>query len=271
MSEALLEPQAHADRRLALAIVIAMAVHGMVVLGVRLPAEAPVKSRFAAMQVLLMAVSVPTAVPVSEPVTEPEPVSKPAPVSAPPPVSKPASVKPATPKVTLPVAPATPAAVTQTAAPPPPATPLLPSAVQLIERSMAIAATGAGLIEEKTMSGQSLAERTHYIKKNSRDFAESTFMSEVTRRIEDVAKLNERKVPPGRVVLEVSTDIDGNVLDPIITKSSGIAATDAEAIRLLGLVGQLSPMTPEETKKYDARRFELPVNFKEDTGFSHGQ
>ena len=54
MSEALFEPPGRTDDRLLLTIVIAAAVHVMVVLGVRLPPEAPVKSRFSAMEVELV-------------------------------------------------------------------------------------------------------------------------------------------------------------------------------------------------------------------------
>ncbi|MBK8959529.1 MAG: hypothetical protein IPM80_14130 [Proteobacteria bacterium] len=61
MSEALLEPPVRSDDRLLLTIVIAAAVHVMVVLGVRLPPDAPVKSRFSAMEVVLVPAAVPGA------------------------------------------------------------------------------------------------------------------------------------------------------------------------------------------------------------------
>ncbi len=61
MSEALFEPPGRTDDRLLLTIVIAAAVHVMVVLGVRLPPEAPVKSRFSAMEVELVPAAPPSA------------------------------------------------------------------------------------------------------------------------------------------------------------------------------------------------------------------
>ena len=59
MSEALVESQVRPDNRLLLTIVIAAAVHAMVVLGVRWPPQAPVQSRFAAMEVVLAPASAP--------------------------------------------------------------------------------------------------------------------------------------------------------------------------------------------------------------------
>ena len=277
MSEALVEPQAHADQRLALTIVIAMAVHALVVLGVRLPAEAPIKSRFAAMEVVLMptpsaradaAATARDAIPllatdpsVEAPTLPVPPVARP-PVKAAP-LAKPAPVKPAVAKAPPRTAPAPPAAAT-------PAAPL-PTATQLFERSMAIAATGAGLIEDKTLSGQSLAERTLYIKNNTRDFTQATYKDDLVRKARAFGQLFQRAVPAGRLVMDVAIGPDGSLLSASITKSSGIAATDAEAIRILEQAAPFAPMPPALAKKYEVLHIELPWNFTQDAGFSHGQ
>ncbi len=276
MSEALVEPQAHADQRLALTIVIAMAVHALVVLGVRLPAEAPIKSRFAAMEVVLMptpsaradaAATARDAIPllatdpsVEAPTLPVPPVARP-PVKAAP-LVKPAPVKQAvaneTPRPTT-----APPAATQ-AAP-------LPTATQLYERSMAIAATGAGLIEDKTLSGQSLAERTLYIQNNTRDFTQATYRDDLVRKARAFGQLFQRAVPAGRLVMDVAIGPDGSLLSASITKSSGIAATDAEAIRILQQAAPFAPMPPALAKKYEVLHIELPWNFTQDAGFSHDQ
>ena len=276
MSEALVEPQAHADQRLALTIVIAMAVHALVVLGVRLPAEAPIKSRFAAMEVVLMptpsarsdaAATARDAIPllatdpsVEAPTLPVPPVARP-PVKAAP-LVKPAPVKQAVTKETPGPTPAPPAA-TQ-AAP-------LPTATQLFERSMAIAATGAGLIEDKTLSGQSLAERTLYIQNNTRDFTQATYRDDLVRKARAFGQLFQRAVPAGRLVMDVAIGPDGSLLSASITKSSGIAATDAEAIRILQQAAPFAPMPPALAKKYEVLHIELPWNFTQDAGFSHDQ
>lgn len=282
MSEALFEPQAHADQRLALTIVIAMAVHVMVVLGVRLPTEAPIKSRFAAMEVVLMPAPAArsdgaTGASAATPLTA---TVEPATLLVPPveraqvktlPVPKPTPITPAAPKVTPPAAPATPASMKQTAAPPP-ATPLVPSATQLFERSMAIAATGAGLIEDKTVSGQSLSERTHYIKNNTRDFAEITYKDEVRNKILRFGGLFQRPVPAGIVTIDIAIGVDGSLLDATIIKSSGVAATDEEAMRIVKLIAPFAPMSPEQAKKYDVLHMDQPIRIDpSDTGYSHGQ
>lgn len=286
MNEAILAPQATIDHRLVLAIVIAMAVHGMVVLGVRLPAQAPVKARFAVMEVVLMPApvepSVPSAAtnaagaltatvaPHEPPLLLAPPLERPQGRAATVPRPKPAPIKPAArpaaPRISPPTTAAAPVLVT-----PPPDEPLLPNAAQLIERSMAIAATGAGLIEEKTVSGQSLAERTHYIKNNTRDFAEITYKEEVRRKLKRFGELYRRHVPSGHLVIDLAIGIDGRVRSVTIAKSSGIAATDAEALRVVELAAPFAPLWPERAKQSDVVHMEQPMGWTDDGGFSHGQ
>lgn len=285
MHEALFEPQAAADQRLLLAIVIAMAVHAMVVLGVRLPVEAPVKSRYAAMEVMLVPLSAEAAsatsmANTSDTLTTVAPREPPlllAPAVARPPVKtatvavpKAAPSTPVAPKIRPPTAPSLPAAERAKAAPPASPLPLLPSAAQLIERSMALAASGAGLIEDKTVSGQSLAERTLYIN-NTRDFTLVTYKDEVRRKVKDFGQMVEREVPSGRAVLDVRIGSDGALLGATISKSSGIAATDAKAIRIVELAAPFAPIPPELAKQFDVLRFDMLLNIEQDAGFSHGQ
>ena len=298
MNEAIFEPQSHVSPRLVLAIVIAMVLHGLVVLGVRLPAELPVKSRFAAMEVVLVPATIPasgdasastsaealtasvvaqeppllTAPPVERPpvkaatvtVAKPTPI-KPTPIKPAP--SKPAPSKSAPPVVSAPATPVAPAEVKVT----PPVESLAPTAAQLIERSMTIAASGAGLIEQKTVSGQSLAERTHYIKNNTRDFAEITYKAEVRDRIKRFGGLYQRPVPAGTVTVRLAIGIDGALLDAHIVKSSHVAATDEEAMRIVNLAAPFAPVWPERARISDAIGFDQPINIEQDGGFSHGQ
>ncbi len=293
MNVTLLEHHSPIDRRLVLAVVIAMVMHGMVVLGVRLPVEAPIKSRFAAMEVVLVPASPAasraeserkavdarstTVVQAEPPLLTAPPVERPplkaATVAAPKPAPiNRAPVKSATPKFTPPAIPAAPAEakVAPTSAPPP-AEPLLPNAAQLIERSMAIAATGAGLIEEKTVSGQLLAERTHHIKTNTRDFAEITYKAEVRDRIKRFGGLFQRPVPAGTVTVSISIGVDGSLIDAHVIKSSHVAATDEEVLRIVHLAAPFGPIWPERARISDAVRLDQPITIEQDGGFSHGQ
>ena len=283
MNEALFEPAARIDQRLVLAIVIAMVIHGMLVLGVRLPAQAPVKSRFEAMEVVLVPMAVATSsattdniaanslnttvTPVDSPPVKAAAVTTPKPARV-----KPAAVKPVAPKISAPAATATPAEVT---VPPPvvapPADALLPNAAQLIERSMAIAASGAGLIAEKTVSGQLLAERTHFIKNNTRDFAEITYKAEVRDRIKRFGGLFQQPVPAGTVTVAISIGVDGTLIDAHIVRSSHVAATDEEVLRIVKLAAPFAPIWPERAKISDVVRIEQAVTIEQDGGFSHGQ
>lgn len=291
MNEALLEPRVRADDRLLLTIVIAAAVHVMVVLGVRLPPDAPVKSRFAAMEVVL--VPAPVAVPpttVTDPSAEDSasseppllpmppveaPIIKAAPTPTPTPVPQAAAPVKAAPRPeptrATPPPPQSQAApagtTTDTPSPPPAEPPPLPTAAQLIERSLAIAATGAGLIEDRTVSGQSQSERTLYIKNNPRDFTAATYKDDLVRRAKSFGQLFQRDVPPGRLVLDVAIASDGSLASVSVTRSSGIEATDAEAIRILTEAAPFAPLPPEMAKKYDVVHIDLPWNFTKDEGF----
>jgi len=293
MNEAIFEPAARIDQRLVLAIIIAMAMHGMLVLGVRLPAQAPVKSRFKAMEVVLVPMAVATSsatadnsaakslnttVPPVEPPLLPAPPVERAPVKAAaaptpkPALVKPAAVKPIAPEISAAATTAAPAQVTVT--PPvaaPPAAALLPNAAQLIERSMAIAASGAGLIAEKTVSGQLLAERTHFIKNNTRDFGEITYKAEVRDRIKRFGGLFQQPVPAGTVTVAISIGVDGTLIDAHIVRSSHVAATDEEVLRIVKLAAPFAPIWPARAKISDVVRIEQPVTIEQDGGFSHGQ
>jgi periplasmic protein TonB len=293
MNAATFEPQSLFDLRLVLAVVIAMMLHAMVVLGVRLPTEAPVKARFEAMEVVLVPATTPLLSAVSEntaadtraaatvaeepPLLAAPPVERPAvkaaAVSLPKPTTvKPAPVSPVAPQPAPPLTPAAPAAekITPTTAPPPSA-PLLPTAAQLIERSMAIAATGAGLIEEKTVSGQSRAERTHHIKSNTRDFAEITYKAEVRDRIKRFGSLFQHPVPAGTATVSISIGVDGTLIDAHIVRSSHVAATDEEILRIVNLAAPFAAVWPERATISDVIHLEQPITIDQDGGFSHGQ
>ena len=283
MSEALLEPRGRTDDRLLLTIVIAAAVHAMVVLGVRFTPDAPLKSRFATMEVLLVPVPAPaasTAYPLQlEAATSGEPPLLPMPPVEPPVIkaattpapalAKAAPVRPEPATTSTPPAAAPPvSAATTEATPDTPASaaPPLPTAAQLIERSLAIAATGAGLIEEKTVSGQSRSERTLYIKRNTRDFSQAVYVDALLRKTKDFGQLFQRDVPAGRVEVDVAIATDGSLAGATVTRSSGIEATDAEALRILEQAAPFAPLPPDMAKKFDVAHIEFTINLTKDEG-----
>ncbi len=288
MGEALLEPRGQADSRLLLTIVIAAAVHAMVVLGVRFTPDAPLKSRFAAMEVMLVPAPAPAVTsgyplqldttaptdagdeppllaipPVEPPVIKAAPTPSPAPVNRAP--VRRAPVKASMPPVTAPSASAATSEATAAAAPP------LPTAAQLIERSLAIAATGAGLLEEKTVSGQSKSERTLYIKNNTRDWTEIAYSDAVRRKVKQHGELLQHNVPSGRVGVDVAVASDGSLVSVTITKSSAIKETDAEAIRVVENAAPYAPLPAKMAGEADVAHLEFIVNITQDEGFSSGQ
>lgn len=260
----------------------------MLVLGVRFTPDAPLKSRFATMEVVLVPAPEPAAAaayPLQlEAGASGEPPVLPMPPVAPPVITAAAQLSPALVKAAAVRSQAAktsaPPAAAPTVKPPPasaatteaaPATsasaaPPLPTAAQLIERSLAIAATGAGLIEEKTVSGQSLSERTLYIKRNTRDFAQATYVDALLRKTKAFGQLFQRDVPAGRVELDVAIATDGSLAGVTVTRSSGIEATDAEALRVLEQAAPFAPLPPEMAKKFDLAHIEFTINLTKDEG-----
>lgn len=290
MSETLHEPHVRSDERLLLTIVIAAALHAMVVLGVRFTPDAPVKSRFAAMQVVLVPPPAASTMAVEagahsdhdeqgsdEPPLAPmAPVEKPVIKAAPAPREMPAARAPAgrreastpvTPTVTHPPPGAAPTTTTEpTASLPAASSAPLPSAAQLIARSMEFAAGGAGLIEDKTVNGQSQSERTLYVKRNTRDFTQAAYLDGLLRKIKAFGQLFQRDVPPGAVELDVAINADGSLSAATITQSSGIDATDAEAVRVLRQAAPFAPLPPAMAKANDLVHFEFTMNLTKGEG-----
>ncbi len=141
----------------------------------------------------------------------------------------------------------------------------------MIARSLAIAATGAGLIEDRTISGQSVSERTLYIKNNTRDLTEMAYAEGVRNRAKRFGELFERDVPSGRVGLDVAVASDGSLVKVVITKSSGIEATDAKAIRIIEKAAPFGALPPEMARKYDVAHIEFTMSIVDDQGFNGGQ
>ena len=276
-------PRGRPDDRLLLTIVIAAAVHAMVVLGVRFTPDAPLKSRFATLQVVLVpapAAATADAVQIEADASGEPPLLPMAAVESPvitgaappkPTLANAAAVRPEPSKI---IRPPTAAPIMK---PPPTATaPLetapataaspLPTAAQLIERSLAIAATGAGLLEEKTVSGQSLSERTLYIKRNTRDFTQAAYVDALLRKTKAFGQLFQRDVPAGRVELDVAIATDGSLAGATVTRSSGIDATDAEALRILEQAAPFAPLPPAMAKNFDLAHIEFTINLTKDEG-----
>ena len=276
-------PRGRQDDRLLLTIVIAAAVHAMVVLGVRFTPDAPLKSRFATLQVVLVpapAAATADAVQIEADASGEPPLLPMAAVESPvitgaappkPTLANAAAVRPEPSKI---IRPPTAAPIMK---PPPTATaPLetapataaspVPTAAQLIERSLAIAATGAGLLEEKTVSGQSLSERTLYIKRNTRDFTQAAYVEALLRKTKAFGQLFQRDVPAGRVELDVAIATDGSLAGATVTRSSGIDATDAEALRILEQAAPFAPLPAAMARNFDLAHIEFTINLTKDEG-----
>lgn len=278
MGETLMEPHESIDARLLITIAIAIAVHVMVVLGVRLPPEPRVPPRFAAIEVMLVPARQPPLA--SLPATRLEDV-----VVAPPPTvaaPSPAPVVPLTSKLPtarraekIKTAPRT-ATSAVLAQPVPRTAPSiagqdaksivntpapLPTAAQLIERSLAIASTGAGLINDKTPSGQSLAERTLYTKGQPKDYTQAYYMAAMLAKCKAHGELSHPDTPLGTVGLEVALASDGSLVRPIkVTQSSGNQSADERAIKDVEQAAPYAPFPPEFAQKFSVWVFTITIN-----------
>lgn len=297
MSEALPEPSFRDDSRLALPLLAAIALHLFVVFGVQRPAQTLTPPRFDAIEVILAPAP---AAPETRVDTAAEPplatleLPPPPPVVAAPPVPAPAPPKPAPPKPAPPKTaspePAPPKSAprkTRAAAPPPaaptapaaaadsetpPAEPL-PSAAQLIARSLAIASSGAGLIEEHSMSGQPESQRTAYVTSRTRDFALIAYKSAWFDKVMKIGNINypeeaRRQGLSGRLQLDVAIRADGSLKSVSIKHSSGFDVLDEAAMHIVELAAPFAPFPPETAARYDVVHMTNWWRFDDGAGFS---
>lgn len=279
MSEALSEPSFRDDSRLALPLLVAIALHLAVVFGVQRPAQILTPPRFDAIEVILAPAPETRVETAAEPPLATLELPPPPPVVAARPVPKPTPPKPAPPKL-VPretraaapptAAPATPATAAENEAPP--AEPL-PSAAQLIARSLAIASTGAGLIEEHSMSGQPESQRTAYVSSRTRDFALIAYKSAWFDKVMKIGNINypeeaRRQGLSGRLQLDVAIRADGSLKSVSIKHSSGFDVLDEAAVHIVELAAPYAPFPPATAARYDVVHMTNWWRFEDGAGFS---
>lgn len=129
-----------------------------------------------------------------------------------------------------------------------------PTAAELIERSMEM----VNLSEEINQSMRAYARRPKqvYVSARTQEFKYANYMAEWVKKVERVGNLNypdvaRREGVSGKLILDVALNPDGSVRNITLLQSSGHAAIDEAAIRIVNLAGPYPPFSPEISKEAD--------------------
>lgn len=129
-----------------------------------------------------------------------------------------------------------------------------PTAAELIERSMEM----VNLSEEINQSMQAYAKRPKqvYVSARTQEFKYANYMAEWVKKVERVGNLNypdvaRREGVSGKLLLDVALNPDGSVRNISILKTSGHAAIDEAAIRIVNLAAPYPPFPPDISKEAD--------------------
>jgi protein TonB len=129
-----------------------------------------------------------------------------------------------------------------------------PTASELIERSMEM----VNLSEEINQSMQAYAKRPKqvYVSARTQEFKYANYMAEWVKKVERVGNLNypnaaRREGVSGKLLLDVALNPDGSVRNITVLKTSGHAAIDEAAIRIVNLAAPYPPFSPEISKEAD--------------------
>lgn len=129
-----------------------------------------------------------------------------------------------------------------------------PTATELIERSLEM----VNLSEEINQSMQAYAKRPKqvYVSARTQEFKYANYMVEWVKKVERVGNLNypdaaRREGVSGKLLLDVALNPDGSVRNITVLKSSGHAAIDEAAVRIVNLASPFPPFSPDIRKEAD--------------------
>ncbi len=141
------------------------------------------------------------------------------------------------------------------------------TASQLISRSMQI----ASLEMELGRSVQAYAKqpRSHFITASSREAKDVAYMDAWRKKVERVGNLNYpdealRRNLSGNLILDVALNPDGTVRDIAVSRSSGHTVLDEAAVRIVHLAAPYAPFPEGMRKEYDV--FHIIRTWRFETG-----
>lgn len=157
----------------------------------------------------------------------------------------------------------------EAAAPPEPNRPA--SAAELINRSLELASLDAQL--RQSMQAYSQRPRQTFISARTQEFRHASYMTEWVAKVERVGNLNypdeaRRQGVSGNLMLQVSINPDGSVRNIRLLRSSGHKVLDDAAIRIVQLAAPFAPLPPEIRKDTDILHITRTWEFINNQGLS---
>ncbi|MGB1882908.1 MAG: TonB family protein [Gammaproteobacteria bacterium] len=157
-------------------------------------------------------------------------------------------------------------------APPQPAieTPALPTAAQLLTRSFALASLNAELQQRLDSKAKRLKRK--YISANTREFRYAAYMEAWRAKVERVGNINypdEARVRQlsGNLLLDVSLNADGSVIEITVRRSSGHKVLDDAAIRIVELASPFAAFPDDIREEVDILHITRTWKFVNNQGF----
>lgn len=145
------------------------------------------------------------------------------------------------------------------------------SAAELINRSLELASLDAQL--RQSMQAYSKRPRQTFISARTQEFRHASYMTEWVAKVERVGNLNypdeaRRQGISGNLMLQVSINTDGSVRNIRLLRSSGHKVLDDAAIRIVQLAAPFAPLPPEIRKDTDILHITRTWEFINNQGLS---
>jgi protein TonB len=145
------------------------------------------------------------------------------------------------------------------------------SAAELINRSLEMASLDAQL--RQSMQAYSKRPRQTFISARTQEFRHASYMNEWVAKVERVGNLNypdeaRRQGISGNLMLQVSINTDGSVRNIRLLRSSGHKVLDDAAIRIVQLAAPFAPLPPEIRKDTDILHITRTWEFINNQGLS---
>lgn len=145
------------------------------------------------------------------------------------------------------------------------------SAAELINRSLELASLDEQL--RQSMQAYSKRPRQTFISARTQEFRFASYMNEWVAKVERVGNLNypdeaRRQGISGNLMLQVSINTDGSVRNIRLLRSSGHKVLDDAAIRIVQLAAPYAPLPPEIRKDTDILQITRTWEFINSQGLS---
>lgn len=145
------------------------------------------------------------------------------------------------------------------------------SAVELMNRSLELVQLDQQL--KQSMQAYSKLPRQAFVSARTQEFKYASYMNDWVSKVERIGNLNypdeaRRKSLSGSLMLQVSLNQDGSVRNIQLKRSSGYKVLDDAAIRIVQLASPFPPLPPEISKDTDILHITRTWEFINNQGLS---